>query len=81
MVKVMARSLDILAKLRGHQQLMLRETSAETQEKFVDVMKTMYVEKTGSICPPWPDMVDPVIHYFHLYNVLLPYHQHNNVFV
>ena len=54
----MDNPLDFMGKLRRHQQLMVRDDGL--QEKFVDIMSTMYVQRSGNICPPWPDMVDPV---------------------
>ena len=54
----MDNPLDFMGKLRRHQQLMVRDDGL--QEKFVDIMSTMYVQRSGHICPPWPDTVDPV---------------------
>ena len=51
-------TLDFMGKLRRHQQLMVRDDGV--QEKFVDIMHTMYVQRSGHICPPFPDLVDPV---------------------
>ena len=46
-----------MAKLRQHQALMLRDQD-ETQQQLVDIMKTMYVQRSsGEYLPPWPDMV------------------------
>lgn len=57
------KNIDIMAKLRQHQALMLRDQD-ETQQQLVDIMKTMYVQRSsGSICPPWPDMVCVFLHW------------------
>lgn len=54
----MSSTLDFMGKLRRHQQLMVRDDGV--QEKFVDIMHTMYVQRSGHVCPPFPDLVDPV---------------------
>ena len=50
--------VDIVGRLRRHQATMVKDE--EIQEKYADIMKTLYVRRSGSICPPWPEMVDPV---------------------
>lgn len=50
--------VDIVGRLRRHQATMVKDE--EIQEKYADIMKTLYVRRSGSICPPWPEMVNSI---------------------
>lgn len=50
--------LDLVGKLRSKQKTMICDE--ETHEKFQSLMHEIYAQETGQICPPFPEMLNPI---------------------
>jgi len=52
------QGIDLVGLLRRKQRNAVMDE--DTQQYYTALMRKMQVENKGSICPPWPDQLDPI---------------------